>query len=246
MSARGAPWLAALALALLAVWGWRQQARLEPPELLPLAQPEGFFAPRGLGGASLSVAMPRLDRAPPPPSGEALCAALRTGPRAAGPAGKDAVHVAYFTDYRCPWCRALGAALEKRAARGDIVLTYQEYPVLGEASRMAARAALAAWGLGAYAPMRARLHSSAFAPNRAYLRAVAPQMGLDAARLLAELDSPKVDAALRRAAAAARAFGFRGTPGLVIGAVVVQGGPSEAALDALIEAARRLPDPCAG
>jgi protein-disulfide isomerase len=121
--------------------------------------------------------------------------------------------------------------------------------VFGADSEAGARAALAAAALGgeaAHAALLGRLMRSAFAPNAAWLHAVAPSAGLDPALLAAAMSGPAVTAALDRTATLAAAFGFVGTPSLVIGRTVVQGAPPEAALRALVaaEAADPPPPPC--
>ena len=62
----------------------------------------------------------------------------------AGAADADVI-VVVFTDYRCPICRRTDAALERLlAADPRVRVHFKDWPILGEASRLGAQAALAA------------------------------------------------------------------------------------------------------
>lgn len=135
-----------------------------------------------------------------------------------------------FTDFRCPHCRTLETTLD---AMG-VPYERREWPLFGPASVAAARAALAAAAQGRRAEMTARLLRTSFAPNEAWLRAVAAEEGLDAERLLADMAGPDVEAALRETAALARLFGLRGTPTLFYGRTIVEGVAPRAVLNAVM------------
>lgn len=247
--------IALAALAALAIFGWRQLAPAPQLAFTPMSQPAGFRALRlpgvssaadpliGVGGG---VGGGAAGRAAPP---EDVCAALFDGDagvvvgRAAAP-----VRIASFSDYRCPYCRVLSGMLADLAAEGAARITYHEWPIFGPPSTLAARAALAAARQGGYAALHARLMRSAFIVTPAYLEAVAAEIGVDARRLLADMDDPAVTAALARSRALADLFGMAGTPTLVVGATVVEGAVTRAQLDALIALESGAPPPasCAG
>ncbi|KAF0677003.1 DsbA family protein [Profundibacterium mesophilum] len=170
-----------------------------------------------------------------------ICAALfGDAPVAAG-----MVPIAYFTDYFCPYCRVLGELLLTMAREDPrIRLTLHETPILGPGSEAAARAALAAGLQGAQRAAHERLRVTPFIPTAAYLRELAAELDLDAERLLADRDAPEVDAALGRSAALFGAFGFVGTPGLVVGRTAVNGEIGAPLLRKLVEAEAALPPPC--
>ncbi|HET7410585.1 MAG TPA: DsbA family protein [Paracoccaceae bacterium] len=169
-----------------------------------------------------------ISRAP-----EEFCRALFGG----APLGADVVPIAYFTDYRCPYCRVLSQYLTALEAEQhpQVRITWHEWPVLGQTSELAARAALAAKRQDAYAPFHERLMRSSFVPTPAYLRSVSERIGLDADRLLADMQSAAIDRELTETRALAGMFGFRGTPGLVVGRTVVIGAIDEPRLRALVE-----------
>jgi len=227
------------ALAILAVLAglWLSRAHWWPSPALVFterAAPAGF---RDLGGGPVSAGPGALGPLPGdavPAVGD-VCRALfhdAEDPRiGAGP-----VAAVYLTDYRCPYCRVLGALLLAEADAGRITLIVKEWAALGPASVAAARLALAADRQGAFRPVHERLKTSAFIPTPAYVEAVAADYGLDPARLAADAASPAIGAQLARAAALARGLGFPGTPGLVVGRSVVSGAIDRATLTALIDA----------
>ena len=153
----------------------------------------------------------------------------------------DRPQVAYFTDANCPQCRILDRWL-KDIPPSAAEITVHDLPLLGPSSIAAARAIGAAGLMGAEAQMRARLHRSRVSPDPAYLRQIADGLGLDAGRLLANLERPEVDARISEILGAAAMLGIPGTPALVIGDVVVIGRIEEAQFDRLL--ARYRPAPC--
>lgn len=194
-----------------------------------------------------STAEPPPPLAPFPDTGGRtgdICAALFADPDAPR-IGTGATVAVYFTDYRCPYCRVLGELLIERAEAGEITLIVKEWPILGPASRAAAEAALAAARQDAFLPAYRRLMGAPFLPTPAYLADLAAGLGIDPALALADARSPEVAAHLARNAALARALGFQGTPGLVVGRTVALRSVRDPMLDQLIREEDRLgPAPC--
>lgn len=169
--------------------------------------------------------------------GRKLCLALFGAEPTAG-----VVPIAYFSDYRCPYCRVLSqrlAALEEEQP-DEVRIAWHEWPVFGRTSELAARAALAAKRQDAYAAFHRRLMRTSFVPTPAYLRSISEEIGVDADRLLDDMQSVEVDRELAEARALAAIFGFPGTPGLVVGRTTVVGAMGQAELRALME--RELTD----
>ncbi|ABV94841.1 putative protein-disulfide isomerase [Dinoroseobacter shibae DFL 12 = DSM 16493] len=212
------------------------------PALEPLAAPEGFrtmplgpvtrgLDPMiGLEPATVTELAPNVLRG-------RLCDALF---------GMDAVPegvvpIASFSDYACPFCRVLTPRLQalEETSGGTIRIKWHELPLLGPASADGARAALAAGLQGRYADAHARLIRAGFQPSEAYLRVLATDLDLDADRLLRDMDSPQVTAALTDSRALAQLFGLVGTPALLVGRTLVQGEVSARTLDRLIALERR-------
>jgi protein-disulfide isomerase len=195
----------------------------------------GFRQLAGTGGAGLTGALALLPAGPSLPLPDDLCRALFADP--ADPVvGDGPVDLALFSDYQCPYCRVLSGLVLAQAEGGAVRAVFKEWPVLGPGSVTAARLALAADAQGDFARMHARLMRTAFIPTPDYALEVGEDTGLDPDRLLADMEDPARLADFERVAALAGAFGFRGTPAMVVGRTVVEGAINEAQLDALIAA----------
>ena len=219
------------------------RSRLAGLAFVPLERPAGFRRVAGgavsAGGFDPFVGLDGSGAAPSVPAASApddLCAALF--PDWSGAAG--VVPVASFSDYNCAICRITTRRLAGlgAVADGTAQVTWHELPILGETSVLAARAALAADRQGAYAAFHERLLRSPFQPTPAYLDALAEDLGLDRARLAADMAGEAVTGRIARSLALRRLFGFAGTPAIVVGRTVVEGDVDETTLARLVEAER--------
>ncbi len=199
---------------------------------------EGVSAPTGgLGGIALLGLDGSDEKLEKLPTGD-LCAALFDK------VDSRTVPVAVFSDFYCPFCRLLIERLEANPT-DRISITWHELPLLGPASQIAARAAVAADQQGGYVPFQTRLMGSRFRPSQRFLAEVAVAAGLDAARLLNDMNSPLVATTLAKSRAASRTLGIWGTPAMVVGRTLVMGAISEDAMARLIALeAEAGPLPC--
>lgn len=139
-------------------------------------------------------------------------------------AARGVVPIASFSDYNCPYCRIVTQRLAAyQAETGTVEVAWHELPLLGDASRDAAHAALAAKRQGAYVAFHERLMRSPFQPTDEYLRILARDLGIDADRLLMDMERPAVAREIAESEALARLFATVGTPVVVVGRTVVQG-----------------------
>ncbi|SMX49734.1 DsbA family protein [Maliponia aquimaris] len=152
----------------------------------------------------------------------------------------NVVPIASFSDFYCPFCRVQTKRLGEleRELDSKVRLTWHELPLLGDASLLAARAALAADRQNAYVQFQERLLSSPFRANDAYLAALSEAIGVNHEQLVSDMNSPEVAEQIRVSAALAKIFGFVGTPALVVGRTVIQGEVSDAVLRKLVELER--------
>lgn len=233
--------LGAVAAAGALAWiGAPQLNRLRPRALdfTPIDDPPGFRRLRG--GATSGAADPLAGLSAPVAPGPVvpesvlradLCTALF------GPGMPPGVTpIASFSDYACPYCRVLTrrlAAIEAESG-GAVRVAWREWPLLGPASEIAARAALAAGRQGAYAAFHAALMRGGFVVTPALLDTIAARTGIDAARMRADMASAEVAHDIAESRGLARLFGFPGTPALVVGRTVVVGEIADATLTALI------------
>lgn len=229
---RRAALIAGGALGLGAVAAWRMAAPPALPELT--ARRDGDLVHLDTStGADLSRPF-ALDLA-----GAAALAVDRAAveaPAAAQVLGAAAAPVLVaFLDYRCGPCRRHAEALLAGARAGRFRLLVRDWPILGEPSELAARAALAAAEQNAYWPFHTALMTTGFVPTTGLVATLAERHGLDGARLSADMEGARVRAALRRNAALARGLGGIGTPLYVVDGVVVAGAWGPATLLALAE-----------
>jgi len=159
-------------------------------------------------------------------------------PVAGNPQG-DVTLVEFF-DYRCPYCKQVEPALEKLIADDrQLRFVYKEFPVLGQDSVLASRAALASRKQGKYDAFHRAMMALKGQIDEAAVYKVAGSVGLDVDRLKKDMASPDIARALKANADLADALDIRGTPGFVIGNEIVPGAVDLKSLKALIADARK-------
>ena len=98
-----------------------------------------------------------------------------------------------FFDYNCPYCKRAAADVKALLDGDDTVrVVYREWPILGEGSVFAARAALAAREQGLYEEMHWALMELEGRADPASVLAAARSVGLDTDQLQADMDAPEV------------------------------------------------------
>lgn len=156
-----------------------------------------------------------------------------------GNAGGDVI-IVDFNDYQCPYCKRAHQALKSVvAADGRVKVIYKDLPILGEASRLAALAAMAAAKQGKHLALHDALMEFNGKLDRARILEIATSVGLDVALLEKDMEDPKFKQLIDRNMALASALGVRGTPAFVIGDQFVPGAVEADALKKLIAEARR-------
>jgi protein-disulfide isomerase len=160
-----------------------------------------------------------------------------TSPVGGNPQGD--VAIAEFFDYRCPYCKAVAPDLDKALAQdGKVRLVYKEFPILGPVSVTAAKAALAAQMQGKYVPFHQKLISYKGNLDEATIYKLAGDVGLDLAKLKADMAKPEIQATIDRNAKLADKLNVQGTPGFVVGQELIPGAASVDELTAAIKRAR--------
>jgi protein-disulfide isomerase len=153
---------------------------------------------------------------------------------------KGDVSLVEFFDYRCPYCKQVEPALEALLGQDkQLRFVYKEFPVLGQDSITASKAALAARKQGKYDTLHRALMSTKGQLDEATVLKVAQSVGLDSDRLKRDMAAPEIDRALKANLQLAEALDIRGTPGFVIGDEIVPGAIDLETLKTLIAAARR-------
>src|SRR5262245_12162756 len=152
------------------------------------------------------------------------------------------VVIVEFNDYQCPYCKRTHQSMKSVVgADGKIKVIYKDLPILGDASKIAALAALASVKQGKHQPLHNALMEYSGRLDRDKILDIAQSAGLDRAQLEKDMEDPKLKAVIERNLALATALGVRGTPAFVIGKQFVPGAIDAAALKQLIAEARKSP-----
>ncbi len=145
------------------------------------------------------------------------------------------VAIVEFFDYRCVHCRHVATTIDRLvSANASVRVIYKNFPVLGEPSVLAARAAVAAQQQGGWA----KLHRAMLAFPGDFtvenILTIGKSVGLDTARLATDMKSPATQKTLRDTMTLAAALGLDATPSFVIGDRVIRGVLSPEAFQAIL------------
>jgi protein-disulfide isomerase len=152
------------------------------------------------------------------------------------------VTVVEFFDYNCPYCRSAGETMQALlAADANVRVIYREWPILGDDSVIAARAALAAREQGKYEAFHWALMNGEGRVTEAVIFKVARDLGMDIAQLEADMVSPAVQAHIALSNALAQQLGFTGTPAFIVGDKTAPGMLSFDEITILVAEARTDP-----
>lgn len=125
-----------------------------------------------------------------------------------------------FMDYRCGYCRKAKPEVAKLlASDGNIRLIVKEFPILGEASVISSRFAIATRhvaGDAAYEQVHDALMEFGGEPTDVTLRRLADGLGLDSDAILARMDGAEVSAEIAATRALAQRLQIGGTPTFVL------------------------------
>ncbi|MFP4239306.1 DsbA family protein [Rhodosalinus sp.] len=132
-----------------------------------------------------------------------------------------------FIDYRCGYCRrAHDDVNELVESDGDIRLVIKELPILGPDSMASSRFAIATKQIAGdeayHAAMEALIQMTGEV-NEITLERLAESLGLDADRILVQMESPEVTEVISETRALAQRLGINGTPTFVLPDRMVRG-----------------------
>ena len=152
---------------------------------------------------------------------------------------KGDITVVEFFDYRCGFCkRVAGAVTQLQKDDPQVRVVYKDFPILGEASELAAKAALASRAQGKHQAFHEALLAAKGDMTKDTILAVAGEVGLDAKRLEADMANPDWQKVIDRNRALAKDLGITGTPGFIAGQELVPGAMDLKGLKELVARAR--------
>lgn len=137
---------------------------------------------------------------------------------------KGEITLVEFYDYRCGFCkRAASAVTELQKVDPRVRVVYKDFPILGEPSELAAKAALASQVQGKHQDFHEALLASHADMTKEAILKIAAKVGLDAKRLEADMANPKWQVVIAKNRALAHELGISGTPGFIVGNELVPG-----------------------
>jgi protein-disulfide isomerase len=152
---------------------------------------------------------------------------------------KGDITVVEFFDYRCGFCkRAAGAVTQLQKDDPRVRVVYKDFPILGEASELAAKAALASRAQGKHQAFHEALLAAKGDMTKDTILAIAGEVGLDPKRLEADMVNPEWQTIIDRNRALAKDLGITGTPAFIAGAELQPGALDLKALKELIARAQ--------
>jgi protein-disulfide isomerase len=134
------------------------------------------------------------------------------------------VTIVQFFDYKCGYCRRVSSTLSTLLdKRKDVRMIYKELPILGPESHVASLAALAAEKQGAYTAFHRELMNVSGPITPEAIEGAGRRLGLDVAKLKADMSSKELESALMQNQRLANALGVQSTPSFVIGGELISG-----------------------
>ncbi len=108
----------------------------------------------------------------------------------------------------------------------DLRIVFKEFPVFGEPSALAARAALAANKQGKYLEFHMALMELPGAPSESMIARLAERTDLHLERLRADMESEEIKSMLAETNRLAQRIGVRGTPAFIVRNELIPGAMS--------------------
>lgn len=155
---------------------------------------------------------------------------------------KDAdVTVVEFFDYHCGYCKKiLPDMLQLIEKDKKVRVIFKEFPILSEDSALAARAAIAVNRIAKdkYLDFHKAMFEMKGKFDEKAIMAEAKKIGVDSAKLKAEMAKPEIDAELDKNRKLAADMGIRGTPAVIIGDEFMPGAVPYEAMQKAVDATR--------
>jgi protein-disulfide isomerase len=152
---------------------------------------------------------------------------------------KGDVTVVEFMDYNCGWCKKSVTELQALVAKDkNVRVVMKEFPIFGEGSEYAARAALASVKQGKYWEFHQAMFASEGKITPEVVDQIAKEKGLDVAKMKIDMKAAEIDAAIKKNQALAQSLALTGTPGFIVDNQLIPGYTELANLEAMLATTR--------
>lgn len=129
-----------------------------------------------------------------------------------------------FFDYNCGFCkRSMNDLLTLIKTDSKLKVVFKEFPILSQGSAFAARAAMASIKQGKYMEFHRTLMELRGSATQTSVMEVAEEVGLDIAKLKADMKAPYINKHIAEVMRVANDIGINGTPAFVLGDRVIGG-----------------------
>jgi protein-disulfide isomerase len=156
---------------------------------------------------------------------------------AGNPNGK--VTMVEFFDYNCGYCkRAMPDVMRMVEEDKDLKLVIKEFPILGPGSLVAAKAALASKKQEKYLDFHLALLGHEGHLEADTVMEIATTVGLDVAKLKADMETEEVGNILEANMSLAQKLGIQGTPAFIVDETLIPGAIGYEALAASVKQVR--------
>ena len=152
---------------------------------------------------------------------------------------KGNVTMVEFFDYNCSWCRrGFPEVMSLLQSDKELRFVLKEFPIFGDDSEYAAKAALASGRQGKYWQLHLAMFSHEGKITRASVDEIAAAQGINMAKLKKDMADPAIEETLARTRALAQTLAINGTPAFIIDDKLVPGYLPQADLAAAIDEVR--------
>ena len=153
---------------------------------------------------------------------------------------KGDVTLVEFFDYNCGYCKQVFPTLMETVKEdGKVKLVVKEFPILGNPSVVASRAALASRKQNKYTEFHTAMLSHRGSLTEETIMKIAADVKLDVKQLQADMKAPEINEVLSKNHQLAQALGIEGTPAIIVGETLVPGALQKDHLKELIAGARK-------
>lgn len=149
------------------------------------------------------------------------------------------IGVIEFFDYNCGWCKRALSEVQKLAdADRNVRVVMKEFPIFGEDSQFAAKAAMASRVQGKYWDFHVALMKQRRVTKASTLEA-AKKVGLDLDQLRKDMEKPEIAETIAKTAQIASQLDIQGTPAFIVDTHVNVGYAPATDLERMIADARK-------